>query len=506
MDFKGRLRVAGDSEEGIPVDLRLDDIYLELRSDGEELGVWRLDVVQVTRANGNRFDLSLGSEALVFEAMDPLGFAYDGVAYVEEVSGKLRKKRRTFKRKDDDSPAAPTPLTDAVQNGSATKAHRPQVEQISGADRVKPATSGDKIGLGRTQDQPVVKRVAPTERPPVVPAPVAETAAPGPSSKKGTTPAESKPRPPVRFSQKTDVPTPIPAEKPMVVIEEVSAFSWAADVVVEPLPVVPAPAAAESAPAKPAVEPVAVAAPEIVDAPEAIVEVTESASEPEVDVVHVPDAEVDMAEVALEPEPVETFVEAEPMIEVPPATETQPQPVAEVSETPTELEVAVAAESVASDTSGFDDVEELEAVGANEVLVPDIEVDHPESVVDPVAPIGVDETNSEPQRRSLVFGRGAPEPVTLGGPSEVIARRFIDETESKSESEPEEGATDDSQSRERGRHANSSRRGRMSRRRKVGDHDHQYDVAKTVGGITRRVCMHCGHVSFDSEDVYQGWS
>jgi len=58
--------------------------------------------------------------------------------------------------------------------------------------------------------------------------------------------------------------------------------------------------------------------------------------------------------------------------------------------------------------------------------------------------------------------------------------------------------------RERGRHATSGK-GRASRRRKPDDHNHEYDIARTVGGLTRRICVHCGHVSFDSEDVYQGW-
>jgi outer membrane biosynthesis protein TonB len=58
--------------------------------------------------------------------------------------------------------------------------------------------------------------------------------------------------------------------------------------------------------------------------------------------------------------------------------------------------------------------------------------------------------------------------------------------------------------RERGRHATSGK-GWAPRRRKPDDHNHEYDIARTVGGLTRRICVHCGHVSFDSEDVYQGW-
>jgi hypothetical protein len=50
------------------------------------------------------------------------------------------------------------------------------------------------------------------------------------------------------------------------------------------------------------------------------------------------------------------------------------------------------------------------------------------------------------------------------------------------------------------------KKGRFSRKSGAADHDHDYRESKTVGGITRRVCAVCGHVSFASEDVYQGWS
>ncbi len=100
MEFKGRLKVAGDGAEGIPVVLRLDDIYLELWAEGEELGIWRLDTVEVARLAGNEFLLDLDGEPMVFVAADPLGFAYEGLSYVEEISSKFKKKKRG-KKKDE---------------------------------------------------------------------------------------------------------------------------------------------------------------------------------------------------------------------------------------------------------------------------------------------------------------------------------------------------------------------------------------------------------------------
>ena len=49
---------------------------------------------------------------------------------------------------------------------------------------------------------------------------------------------------------------------------------------------------------------------------------------------------------------------------------------------------------------------------------------------------------------------------------------------------------------------------RSRRRRKPTEpaHEHVYEEKSAVGGIIRRVCTQCGHVSFGSEDVYEDWS
>ena len=66
------------------------------------------------------------------------------------------------------------------------------------------------------------------------------------------------------------------------------------------------------------------------------------------------------------------------------------------------------------------------------------------------------------------------------------------------------------QTQKSGRHARSSGRSRSSvfgrkKSREPEAHEHRYESSKTVGGITRRVCAICGHVSFAGEDVYQDW-
>jgi hypothetical protein len=47
--------------------------------------------------------------------------------------------------------------------------------------------------------------------------------------------------------------------------------------------------------------------------------------------------------------------------------------------------------------------------------------------------------------------------------------------------------------------------GKRRRRRDKGGHQHHFEEHRTVGGITRLICRDCGHVSFQGEDVYQGW-
>lgn len=99
--YKGRLKVAGDPGNGISVDLLIDDVYVDLVADGEMLGRWRMDVVEISRLAGNEFSLALDGEQMVFAAADPLGFAYNAAATVEEIGSRLRKKRGLFRRRSD---------------------------------------------------------------------------------------------------------------------------------------------------------------------------------------------------------------------------------------------------------------------------------------------------------------------------------------------------------------------------------------------------------------------
>jgi len=142
LHFRGRLKPPGDASEGIAVELRVDDVFFELSSGPEELGRWRMDDVIAVRLRSNEFKLQLADEEMLFLADDALAFAYEGVQLIEELGGKLRKKRRgLFGRRRGAHEAAQTALpADAeseavpVVAGAATEADLDLAEPLEEAN------------------------------------------------------------------------------------------------------------------------------------------------------------------------------------------------------------------------------------------------------------------------------------------------------------------------------------------------------------------------------------
>jgi hypothetical protein len=97
VDFRGHLRLPEDAGTGIPVLLRLDDIFVVISSGDDELGAWRADDVVIERIFSNQFAIELDGESMVFIAQDALGFAYEGISAIEDLQERLTK-RRVFKR------------------------------------------------------------------------------------------------------------------------------------------------------------------------------------------------------------------------------------------------------------------------------------------------------------------------------------------------------------------------------------------------------------------------
>lgn len=403
MLFKGRLKVAGDRGEGIPVDLTIDDVFVDLWAEGEELGRWRMDVVDVSRLHGNEFSMLLDGENMIFVAADPLGFAYDGMNAIGEVSARLRKRRSVFgRRSKPDKAPAQAPLV----------AEPPAAAAAPTAGPAPPPTPAPPL----TIDDLLPPRPAP---------PIPEPAAFGDDevvsgydvAEEITTYGADALEPPAVFSPAVEVPEPAPAEPEeeaaggdepaSVTAEEIGAMavSWPEE---------------ESEPAVVAAVPVleeALAAGEVEAEPPAVAGLHELGH---LDLVMIDEEEIAPVDASTEPD-MERWVEAAERLE---AT-AEPEP----AET-------VAPEPVA------------ESTGLAAILAQAAEPTEP-----PAPPPG-------------------PAAAPLPAP----------EAQEK-----------------RGRR-------RFGRNKEPEAHEHEYQASRTVGGITRRVCGICGHVSFQSEDVYQGWS
>lgn len=83
MRYRGTLHVPGEvSREGLPVHVLLTDRHIELVAGDESLGRYPLRETAVERISGDRFDLTLSGDTVVFEADDAIAFSYEAVPYI----------------------------------------------------------------------------------------------------------------------------------------------------------------------------------------------------------------------------------------------------------------------------------------------------------------------------------------------------------------------------------------------------------------------------------------
>lgn len=188
MEFSGKLKLPQDAGDGIPVALLLEDIFLELDAEGETLGRWRVDDVGVERLYSNKFRLDLAGEEMVFVADDALGFAYDGLTSIEELSGRLQKKRRwkLFGRSRkpeppklptlDDTPTPEAPPERSFSSWDERPEPAPDDVPVSEAEAFVPEVetvdlrSGDPLGVEETQEPIPEEPAVPDPVEPVEPA------------------------------------------------------------------------------------------------------------------------------------------------------------------------------------------------------------------------------------------------------------------------------------------------------------------------------------------------
>ena len=458
MLFKGRLRLPNDPGEGIPIDLVLEDVFLSLESEGEDFGEWRLDTVEINRLFSNQFSMQLDGEEMVFIADDALGFAYDGLSAVEDVKSRL-SKRRIFKGRK--------PKKKAVAGRS-----EPEPEEFEPVERTTPEASPDV-------PMPEVVPFFPESNPSFADS-VAESAV----VDDGIAPVAPRP---IEIADAEPEPVASPPPTPEPVVQSPPAAAP------EPSPEADRPAAsvetaAEPTPATPS-EPVE-AFDDDDEEDELVIEDVSAYG-----YVPVASASIDQRPVVPEPEPSDDEMEIEEaapatgavLREVHPLGEPEPAATAEIHPLgdPAEPEqpAMVDPETVADASPSMPEPE----VG------PEAEVDEPtrESAAVPLPPDG----DSSFFAQWSSNGRAETDPH-LEPESEATA--LAEETQSGP------------QTQKSGRHARNSGKSRSAlfgrkKSREPEAHEHTYESSKTVGGITRKVCAICGHVSFAGEDVYQDW-
>lgn len=464
MVYKGRLKVAGEPGEGIPVDLSIDDVYVDLASGGENLGRWRMDVVELSRLTGNEFAMALDGEQMVFVAADPLGFAYNAVTTIEEISSRLRKKRGLFRKRPD----TPRKVKDAAERVPTVVVHTPG-----------PATDLDDL----LPSAPDLGRLLP---PPV-----------GLASR-----GEGHPLPAETVNRAEPIESALSAESVVsvedVVLQDADDFTeveMPAPEPVESLDPVPTEAAILEVP-----EPVEV---------EGLVEVAGVADQPDEDM---PPADVGIVDSAgADPgEPTSIDADGFELTDVESIDVAADQPVAALdsvvpeADAPLEPVDGAAHEQVAVP----EPAEVTYEVHARAGTAVDPQPTEPGESASVAAITEVEavpgegalgaSTAKEEHRDELTvavspFDHGQPDPSTHTDGAEPVEAdvEFVAPPAQPPVSSPTPPA--------------QARRRRFGRSRAVDIHVHDYAESKTVGGITRRVCGHCGHVSFAGEDIYEEW-
>lgn len=497
MDFRGHLRLPEDAGSGIPVALRLDDIFVIISSGDDELGTWRADDVVVERIFSNQFAIELDGESMVFIAQDALGFAYEGISAIEDLQERLTK-RRVFKRSKkrgkqaeavpadvesapDPAPVPPAPA--AVASAAPAPAAEEEVPSFEPkAIWTPPAAAARSTSPAQTP--------SPADFEPVAPEPVrqqveSEITEPAPADARVSYPRHAQAPPvaepasplfePVVRAEPVEPPAEAPAEpvgpwaEPIVPpADDPQAVPTEAQIV----PDVVAPAAPEPDPRLSAPEPQAEPA-----TPEYEVEEVAAASTGATwgdDDIAV-NAEAAPAEIEIE----EYFLPSAGAAEMypVPASESEPEPEPQdIAPAPPEQPVV---ESVPPDSARESAVAPVDSQPAEVVAeTPAVES----------APAGAEEVPASAEEDAVAPGSDR----TDAAPTEDIA------SSNGHSLAPE---TKEALAKRERRHSLFGR----SRDKKIPAHDHRYGDPKTIGGLTRQVCEICGHVTFSGEDVYQGW-
>ena len=474
MLFKGRLRLPSDPGEGIPIDLVVEDVFLSLDSDGEGFGEWRLDTVEIKRLFSNQFSMLLDGEEMVFIADDALGFAYDGLAAVEDVQSRL-SKRRIFKGRKAPKRRA-SDEADVAEDGESEApdrvVHRPE-ESLPEVVPFFPEPASPSFADSVPESSAVDESIAPVAPRPIEiadAAPPAAAAEPPPAAVEPPAALLGPPEEPTQVEPTQVESAPDQAFQPQsateppsfdegydddLVIEDVAAYGYVPPVAT------PTPAALPQPPSAP------------VDVPGPADD-----GEIEIEEVHVEEAAAASGAILREAHPL-----ADPE-STPAPSRSEVHPLGDRPE-PSVPEAETAETGTSEPLAEPSPIDEATPPAAEAASVPFPSDDQPSFAQ------WSSNGRARPRQLEEVFEEHE-------APSDDHGRTDL-------ESEPPAAQT-----QKQGRHARSVGKSKSTvfgrrKSREPEEHEHRYESSKTVGGITRRVCAVCGHVSFAGEDVYLDW-
>lgn len=135
MKFSGELKFPEIDHPGVPVQIVIDDVQLEMFIDGETLGRWSLYDVHARRLVASAFQIDLDGNEVTFVADDPIDFAYRGVEHMAETWATLKSKRmasRTIAVRKSRRDAIPSRIEDMKAAMEANLDEQATPRQIAG--------------------------------------------------------------------------------------------------------------------------------------------------------------------------------------------------------------------------------------------------------------------------------------------------------------------------------------------------------------------------------------
>ncbi|HJR86873.1 MAG TPA: hypothetical protein VJ930_04395 [Acidimicrobiia bacterium] len=431
----------------------VDDYHLEILRGTDLMGRWYLADVEVKREIAERFTLFLGDDEMEFLADDALVFAYEGVTRMQQgwVNAKKRKRRHRraaadAARRKDEAPVEPAPMPVKVDEPPRPQA--PTKVPTSDLAKKLAAIASAEAAANEESDK---RRLTWAEAEALELAQNAKTEPPPPPKKprKRAAPKEEPPAPlftePVPSGPLVAEPSsqpPPPPRKPR-----------------RPAPVEP------SVVAPPAAEAPVVAPPKRKRTPKPPIETTPIETTP-------------VEEPPIETTPIETTpVEEPPIVEPPIAVETEyPEPSWIAPPPPARL--------VTVDLS------------VEEPVVIETPLAGEEPPETPVLPEIEDESSDEltKRRQRRKSRREAVADVQMPDP-ETEARQITNIEAARGKVKEPKGA---------GHHPAETNVGLLAKLRRPPkadqEHVHSYEESRSAGGLTRRVCVECNHVSITSDD------